>query len=90
MMAIMRRAEKLGSIDAEQFKSLMIQFSRLGWRKEEPHAIAPEAPRAIPKIIQAAYGRPDAMALLAEEARLTRDYSNDSSVRCCPSGASES
>ncbi len=72
MSAIIRRAHELGSVDRAQYKSLNIQINRLGWRKLEPNPIQPEPPRAIQRIIEAAYGPGETVSRLASDSRVTK------------------
>ncbi|MBS45277.1 MAG: hypothetical protein CMH83_19335 [Nocardioides sp.] len=51
MSALIRRARDLGCIDDGRYKSLNVQISQRGWRKNEPVQIEREAPSTLRKVI---------------------------------------
>jgi Zn-dependent peptidase ImmA (M78 family) len=51
MAALARRAQNLGAITDWQYRNLMIEMSALGYRTQEPGAIAPERPRRLRMIV---------------------------------------
>jgi Zn-dependent peptidase ImmA (M78 family) len=51
MAALARRAQSLGAITDWQYRNLMIEMSALGYRTQEPGAIAPERPRRLRMIV---------------------------------------
>lgn len=51
MQALARRAFDLDIVTERKYRSLMTQFSKLGWRKSEPVRVAPEIPTVIQSII---------------------------------------
>jgi len=52
MSAMMMRARQINRIDDRQYKNLMIQLSKNGWRKHEPNPISGESPQLLAKLIQ--------------------------------------
>jgi Zn-dependent peptidase ImmA (M78 family)/transcriptional regulator with XRE-family HTH domain len=51
MQAIARRARDVGRITETQFKSVMIELSRRGWRMQEPYPVTGESPTLLAFII---------------------------------------
>jgi Zn-dependent peptidase ImmA (M78 family)/transcriptional regulator with XRE-family HTH domain len=51
MAALARRAQNLGAITDWQYRNLMIEMSALGYRTQEPGAMAPERPRRLRMIV---------------------------------------
>ncbi|WP_368660403.1 XRE family transcriptional regulator [Kocuria sp.] len=56
--AILKRAEGLGVISAQRYRSLSIQLSSQGWRTEEPVEVKPESPRLLHQALERVYGDP--------------------------------
>lgn len=52
MSAIARRARDTNRITPEQYTSIMIQFSKRGWRKHEPYPIIGESPSLLSQTIK--------------------------------------
>ncbi|MEV4863285.1 helix-turn-helix domain-containing protein [Streptomyces ossamyceticus] len=52
MAAIIRAAHRLGKIDDRRYKSLQVQMSQLGYRRDEPAEPVPENPRILPSMIE--------------------------------------
>lgn len=55
--AIVRRAYDLGLIQADRYRSLMIQHSSQGWRTHEPVEVTTEEPRLLAQACVKVYGR---------------------------------
>jgi Zn-dependent peptidase ImmA (M78 family)/DNA-binding XRE family transcriptional regulator len=58
IQSLARRAHELGLLTIGQYKYLMQQFSKLGWRKREPIDVSVEKPRALRKMAELVYGVP--------------------------------
>jgi Zn-dependent peptidase ImmA (M78 family)/transcriptional regulator with XRE-family HTH domain len=56
MSAIVQRCLRLGIIDAERGRSLHIQLSSRGWKKNEPVHVATEEPTLLRRMIELASG----------------------------------
>ena len=56
--SMISRASNLGIIDADRTRSLQIQLSARGWRKEEPVHVGDEHPILLKQMIVAGYGDP--------------------------------
>ena len=56
--AMVLRCERLGLIDKGQAKSLWVQISRRGWRRNEPVHVEPERPRLLRQLAERTYGDP--------------------------------
>ena len=56
--SMISRASNLGIIDADRTRSLRIQLSARGWRKEEPVHVGDEHPILLRQMIVAEYGDP--------------------------------
>lgn len=52
MAALAMRADRLGLISQYQSKMFWIEMNRLGYRRREPHEIAPEEPRLLRRMIE--------------------------------------
>lgn len=57
MAALIRRGLDLGALTEWQYRNLMIEMSVMGYRAQEPVAIAPEVPTAIADIVAGLLGR---------------------------------
>lgn len=57
IQALIKRAKDLGLITAERYKSLNIQLSSRGWRKQEPVDVEMESGVLYPKILSEAESR---------------------------------
>jgi Zn-dependent peptidase ImmA (M78 family) len=53
MQALVRRARDLGKITQSQYTTAFEQFSRMGYRKNEPVEIEPEMPSTLERLIEA-------------------------------------
>jgi Zn-dependent peptidase ImmA (M78 family) len=51
IQALVRRARDVGAIPSEKYKSLCVQISKAGIRRNEPNPIAPEAPQNLRAIL---------------------------------------
>lgn len=51
MVALIRKAKRVKKINDSQYKSLMIQLSRRGYRKREPDVLFPEEPTFLNRIL---------------------------------------
>jgi Zn-dependent peptidase ImmA (M78 family) len=51
MASIIRTAHRLGKIDDRRYKSLQVQMSQLGYRRDEPAEPQAETPRILPSMI---------------------------------------
>lgn len=51
MASIIRKAHTLGKIDNGKYKSLNVQMSQLGYRKNEPGELAREEPRILSEVL---------------------------------------
>jgi Zn-dependent peptidase ImmA (M78 family) len=51
MQAIIRRAKDTGAISVSSYQSLCVRISQLGYRKNEPNPIEPEAPKMLRRIM---------------------------------------
>jgi Zn-dependent peptidase ImmA (M78 family) len=51
MQAIIRRAKDTGAISPGSYQSLCVRISQLGYRKNEPNRLEPEAPKMLRRII---------------------------------------
>jgi Zn-dependent peptidase ImmA (M78 family) len=58
IQALARRAHDLDIITAGQYKYLMQQISKRGWRRAEPVSVPIERPRALRKMAELVYGVP--------------------------------
>jgi len=58
IQALARRAHDLKILSLGQYKYLMKQISKMGWRKSEPGPISIEKPRALRKMAELVYGVP--------------------------------
>lgn len=56
--SMISRASNLGIIDTDRTRSLQIQLSARGWRKEEPVHVGDEHPILLKQMIVAGYGDP--------------------------------
>lgn len=56
IQAIIARGYKLGLLSDSRRKSLMVQLSYKGWRKEEPVKVAPEEPLLLRQMLTKMYG----------------------------------
>nr|WP_176704688.1 XRE family transcriptional regulator [Arthrobacter sp.] len=56
IQAIIARGYKLGLLSDSRRKSLMVQLSYKGWRKEEPIKVAPEEPILLRQMLTKMYG----------------------------------
>lgn len=54
--AILRRAKDLGVISPERYRSLSIQLSSQGWRRQEPIEVAEESPRLFHQALGQVFG----------------------------------
>ncbi len=52
MVAIARRAERVGRITPDQLRNIMISFSKQGWRKQEPYPVFGETPTVLAETIR--------------------------------------
>ncbi|TPF97595.1 hypothetical protein EP30_01235 [Bifidobacterium sp. UTCIF-39] len=55
--ALIMRASALGIIDAQRTRSLQVQLSARGWKKNEPVGVAVESPILFKQMLGQAYGR---------------------------------
>jgi Zn-dependent peptidase ImmA (M78 family) len=55
--AIARRAKDIGVISPDRYRSLSIQLSSQGWRKNEPVEVVQETPRLFGQALERVYGR---------------------------------
>lgn len=69
---LIMRARKLGIIDMDRARSLMVQLSARGWRKREPVHVELERPVALKQILGAQFGS-------VESAEKSEVYSQDAS-----------
>lgn len=69
---LIMRARKLGIIDMDRARSLMVQLSARGWRKREPVHVELERPVALKQILGAQFGA-------VESAEKSEVYSQDAS-----------
>ncbi len=76
MQAIARRARELQVITERQYRYLMQQISVRGWRVREPEftAISIEKPRAIRKMLEAAFGSQAKTENMAEMLNLSKEF----------------
>jgi Zn-dependent peptidase ImmA (M78 family)/transcriptional regulator with XRE-family HTH domain len=76
MQALARRARELQVITERQYRYLMQQISVRGWRTAEPQFtyIALEKPRAIKKMLEAAFGLEAKPESIAEELNLSKEF----------------
>lgn len=58
MQALARRAYDLGTVTQGQYKYIMQQISKRGWRKNEPNPLPVEQPRALRKMAELVFGVP--------------------------------
>jgi Zn-dependent peptidase ImmA (M78 family) len=79
MQALARRARELQVITERQYRYLMQQISSRGWRTAEPEFtdVAIEKPRAIRKMLEAAYGLEARPERIAQEFNLSAEFLND-------------
>jgi IrrE N-terminal-like domain len=79
MQALARRARELQVITERQYRYLMQQISTRGWRTAEPEFtdIAIEKPRAIRKMLEAAFGPQASPERMAEELNLSAEFLSD-------------
>ena len=52
MQALTRRLRDTNQITPEKYKSIHVQLSRLGYRKQEPVSLPPESESLFPKVFQ--------------------------------------
>lgn len=55
--AILRRAKDLGVISSERYRSLSIQLSSQGWRRQEPVEVSEESPRLFHQALEQVFGK---------------------------------
>jgi Zn-dependent peptidase ImmA (M78 family)/DNA-binding XRE family transcriptional regulator len=79
MQAIARRARELQVITERQYRYLMQQISARGWRIAEPEFtdVAIEKPRAIKKMLEAAFGLEARPEKIAQELNLSAEFLSD-------------
>jgi Zn-dependent peptidase ImmA (M78 family)/DNA-binding XRE family transcriptional regulator len=79
MQAIARRARELQVVTERQYRYLMQQVSARGWRIAEPEFtdVAIEKPRAIKKMLEAAFGLEARPEKIAQELNLSTEFLND-------------
>jgi Zn-dependent peptidase ImmA (M78 family) len=65
IQTLARRAFDLGYITERQYRYLMQQISRRGWRTREPFPVESEKPRAFRKMAELVYGNPNSYKQLA-------------------------
>jgi len=53
IQALVRRARDVGAISSDRYKSLCVQISKAGMRKDEPNPITPETPRNLESVLTA-------------------------------------
>jgi Zn-dependent peptidase ImmA (M78 family) len=53
IQALVRRARDVGAISSDRYKSLCVQISRAGMRKDEPNPVAAETPRNLESVLTA-------------------------------------
>lgn len=71
IQAIVRRAKELGAIDEAQYKSLMVQIGRRGWRTKEPYPIAADPPTVVRRIVAQVYGTPIDIKKFAADSKIS-------------------
>ena len=52
MQALVYRAKQLEIISESRYKSLFVQMSRMGYRKNEPVDLSPEKPKAFKALLK--------------------------------------
>ncbi|WP_432245628.1 XRE family transcriptional regulator [Arthrobacter sp. G.S.26] len=73
MAALLRRARDLGQITESKYKTLSIEMSAAGYRKNEPVSIAPEEPTLIQQTIAHRLAAGETIDALASEAYMTTE-----------------
>lgn len=79
MAAIIRRARTIGRITETQYQSLMVQMSRMGWRKHEPVELPPESPSLLADLLrtcvtEGCYSRAELGTALRLPEEMIRDW----------------
>jgi len=87
MQAIIRRAKDVGAITADKYKSLCVQISQLGYRKNEPNPLELEHPKMLRWIIDVYLRDRDysvaelSKVALCREDQFRRDFLSDDGPR---------
>jgi len=71
--ALARRSHDLGVTTDSNYRSLVIQMSGLGWKKNEPDSFDPERPIVVCEIVRAALRSQGSISKLAEAAGTSTD-----------------
>lgn len=87
--AIIKRGRDLDLITSDRERSLFIQWSSQGWRKEEPVEVASEKPRLLGQALTEVYGqdRTNASRTMGVPAGLLRRWAQDPEDKSAPSSA---